>query len=202
MSLEHVLLAMLGQPASGYDLKAQFESGVRFFWSAEFGQIYPTLKAMQRKGWIEGRSEPSPKGPPRIVYTRTPEGTREFHAWLRSGPVMGNERFAWIAQLIHFGELHDLDATERFVEELSRKQSFVRDALANAITGVEIDHPQGESTMNDIVFHEWLALQVGLRAIQARIDWCEEAKRTIRARRERGSRKDQNPIRNERAIDE
>jgi DNA-binding PadR family transcriptional regulator len=187
MSLEHIMLAMLGKPRSGYDMKAEFEGGARFFWSAEFGQIYPTLRAMERKGWIESHGERSTKGPQRKVYRRTGEGARVFHEWLRSGPTIGSERFAWIAQLIYFGELGDLQASERFVESLRIQQSGVRDALSGALKYVEADHPQGETTMSDVVFHEWLALQVGIRAIQARIDWCEEAVRHIHARRARGA---------------
>ncbi len=103
MSLEHILMAMLKRPASGYDLKAEFESGAKFFWSAEFGQIYPTLQALEKKGWLKSQREPSEKGPPRKVYQRTELGDQEFYAWLRSGPAIGTERFAWIAQLLHLG---------------------------------------------------------------------------------------------------
>ena len=83
---------MLGEPGSGYDLKAAFEGGAKFFWSAEFGQIYPALKSMERKGWLVSESVPSEKGPSRKVYRRTHDGNQELHTWLRSGPVMGVER--------------------------------------------------------------------------------------------------------------
>ena len=38
MPLEHILLGTLARPASGYDLKAGFESSARHFWYAELQQ--------------------------------------------------------------------------------------------------------------------------------------------------------------------
>ena len=35
MSLEHILLGLLREPASGYDLKAIFDERIQHFWAAE-----------------------------------------------------------------------------------------------------------------------------------------------------------------------
>ncbi len=48
MSLQHILLGLLREPASGYDLKAYFDKSVRYFWAAELSQIYPTLQRMEK----------------------------------------------------------------------------------------------------------------------------------------------------------
>ncbi|MYK68861.1 MAG: PadR family transcriptional regulator, partial [Gammaproteobacteria bacterium] len=44
MSLDHILLGLLRDPATGYDLKSAFSERIRHFWSAELSQIYPALK--------------------------------------------------------------------------------------------------------------------------------------------------------------
>ena len=132
MSLEHILLGMLQQPASGYDLRSEFESGARFFWSAELSQIYPTLKRMEKRGWLESRLEPSPKGPDRRVYQRTLVGRDVLRDWLLSGPATGSERFAFIGQLVFMGELDDLEATLEFLMELREELSARRQALSKA----------------------------------------------------------------------
>lgn len=191
MSLEHILLAMLHKPGTGYDLKAEFEGGAKFFWSAEYGQIYPTLQAMQKKGWLTSTQEPSEKGPPRKVYRRTKKGNNELHEWLRSGPATGTERFAWIGQLLHLWELDDLDATQSFIERFREKQTFVRDLLRGALTGIEAAHPKGEETMSENEFHDWLALQFAVRAIDARIDWCLQAEGIIGTRKARTKKANQ-----------
>ena len=49
MSLELILLSLLDQPASGYDLKREFEAGAATFWPAQLSQVYPTLKRLEAR---------------------------------------------------------------------------------------------------------------------------------------------------------
>ena len=118
MSLDHILLGMLRTPASGYDVKRGFSEGTRHFWSAELSQIYPALKKLEERGWLASRLQPPAKGPPRRVYHRTAEGLAELIRWLSSGPRMGTERFAYLAQLCFMHEIDDLEATSDFMLEL------------------------------------------------------------------------------------
>ena len=87
MSLQHILLGMLEQPASGYDLKQAFEQQQAHYWSANLAQIYPTLNRMEEKGLLASAEQPSPKGPPRRVYRRTSAGREALVDWLTGGPV-------------------------------------------------------------------------------------------------------------------
>ena len=52
MSLDHILLGLLREPATGYDLGNAFSENVRHFWSAELSQIYPTLKRLEQRGML------------------------------------------------------------------------------------------------------------------------------------------------------
>ena len=113
MSLDHILLGLLREPGTGYDLGNAFSENVRHFWSAELSQIYPTLKRLERRGMLESRVEPSPKGPNRRVYALTEEGRAELLRWLRGGPAVGTERFAYLAQLYFMDALGDLCETPR-----------------------------------------------------------------------------------------
>jgi DNA-binding PadR family transcriptional regulator len=182
MSLEHILLGMLREPASGYDLKAEFQQGCRHFWSAELSQIYPALQRMEESGWLRSHREPSPRGPERRVYRRTAEGARELHRWLRGGAVMGTERFAYIGQLIFHGELGDLDATRSFLDDLRGKLL----AYLGLLEGVEADlraaHPRFPDDLTDHELHEYLSLRIGVRSLRAKVDACDEGLALVRAR--------------------
>ncbi|HKW51009.1 MAG TPA: PadR family transcriptional regulator, partial [Candidatus Eisenbacteria bacterium] len=68
MSLEFILLGLLRRPASGYDLKKFFDEGIGYFWAAELSQIYPTLKRLEKRGWVRGRAAASKRGSGRRVY--------------------------------------------------------------------------------------------------------------------------------------
>jgi len=52
MSLRHIMLGMLREPHSGYDLKKGFDRSLRNFWRAELSQIYPLLQKMDDEGLL------------------------------------------------------------------------------------------------------------------------------------------------------
>ena len=77
MTLDHILLGLLREPQSGYELKAAFDLSLNYFWPAELSQIYRNLKRLEADGAVTSRSAPSEKGPERRVYSLTPAGRRK-----------------------------------------------------------------------------------------------------------------------------
>lgn len=183
MSLENILLGMLREPASGYDLKARFNEGPRYFWPAELSQIYPTLQKLEKNGKLASSIEPSRKGPPRRVYRRTPAGRKQLLKWLKSGPQLGTERFAYLGQLIFMHELEDLEATTEFILELRSKLFSVLAILKQA----EQELPSGDrnpcESLADDGLHDYLCLRMGLHSLTAKVAWCDEALEQLQTRR-------------------
>jgi PadR family transcriptional regulator, regulatory protein AphA len=182
MSLEHILLGLLETPATGYSLKQEIDEGVRYFWSADLAQIYPTLQSMEKRGWLRSKREASPHGPQRRVYRRTAAGTRQLHRWLKAEPIMGVERFAYIGQLIYLYQLHDLETTLQFMQQLRAKQCTVLRALKNTYKEVEDAANDADKDPSTEAFHAWLSLGLGIQAISARIAWCDAVIPTIQLR--------------------
>ena len=80
----YVILGMLAWgPRSGYDIKADVDKSVRFFWAASYGQIYPELKRLSEAGLIEGQAQ---GGRRRTVYRITDLGAEALEAWLTEEP--------------------------------------------------------------------------------------------------------------------
>jgi PadR family transcriptional regulator AphA len=78
MDVKTVCLGMLtGGPASGYDLKKQFESSFAHFFAAGYGSIYPALSWLSENGLVECEEIPQEGKPDRKVYQITTEG-RQF----------------------------------------------------------------------------------------------------------------------------
>ncbi len=175
MSLRHILLGMLREPASGYDLQREFNEGERHFWSANLNQIYPTLDRMEKAGWLRSRREPSPSGPQRRVYTRTAKGKRELLAWIRSDPIVGKERFAYLGQLISLSELDDLEHTARFFRTLRDMLGNTLNLLKHTAAPLEQRHAENPGALSANEFHEYLALRMGLRSLSAKVSWCNES---------------------------
>ena len=183
MSLDHILLGMLGAPASGYDIKRGFSEGTRHFWSAELSQIYPALRKLEERGWLKSRLEPPARGPRRRVYHRTAEGRAELTRWLARGPEMGTQRFAYVAQLCFMHELGDLEATSDFMVEL---RSRLRELLALLEQAESESAGPGGARLDALSaedFHVYLAVRMGVRSLRSKVAWCDEALAHIARRR-------------------
>src|SRR5688500_1608528 len=118
MNLDHILLGLLQSPATGYDLKRLFDEGIGSFWAAEFSQIYSTRNRLEAAGLLRSWKEPSSKGPQRRVYEITPAGRNALAEWLKSPPVVRDERHSYLAQLYLMSALGDLSQSLRFMEAL------------------------------------------------------------------------------------
>lgn len=84
MTVKHALLGLLTQePMHGYELKTVFEETVGTLWELNIGQIYNTLRLLERDGLVELQSqEQEGRGPPRKVYAITETGREELARWL------------------------------------------------------------------------------------------------------------------------
>lgn len=83
-TLEHAILGMLsGQPRSGYDVRRAFLTHLRYY-SDSPGTIYPALRRMEAKGWIEAApiTEAGHDNRSRRPFALTPAGRQELIAWL------------------------------------------------------------------------------------------------------------------------
>lgn len=175
MSLDNILLGLLQEPASGYDVKAMFEEQAQHFWHAELSQIYPTLKRLESRGLLESRSERSDRGPDRRVYRITDEGRGELRRWLREGPSIGRDRLEYVAQIFFLGELDDADERQAFLDRLEAALR-VRAGTFAGIEAMIVAETGGPEQMDDDLLWMYLSLRMGQRVVRARLAWLEEAR--------------------------
>ncbi len=182
MSLDHILLGLLRQPASGYDLKAVFDQGMAHFWAAELSQIYPTLKRLEKRRWLRSRAAASKRGHGRRVYETTPAGRRALRQWLAAGPQIGDERFAYLAQIYLMDELGDLRQTLKFFSILRDSVSHKLESLRQLERRWTEEDPRYPHALPLPDFHVHLTLRVGLLTLASKLKWCDESIRRIRDR--------------------
>lgn len=181
MSLDHILLGMLRQPATGYDLGREFAESAQHFWYADRSQIYPALKKLQAKGLLRAWEAPSERGPKRRVYETTPAGHAELRSWLNSGPKIGRDRLGYVAQTFFLGELGDFEESLRIVAtmraEWEQKLSYLEYAER------EVTTEYGDWSHFDVDgFHHYAALRMGLHQYRSKLAWCDETSERLRSR--------------------
>ncbi|MEM7505048.1 MAG: PadR family transcriptional regulator [Pseudomonadota bacterium] len=175
MSLKHILLGILREPQSGYDIKNEFNRSLKNFWNANLSQIYPELKKLETNGLLRSKQVESASGPNRRVYRRTAKGNRELKAWLQKGPSVGEERIGYLAQVYFLSEL-DSDAERiEFMKELRDHMAHWLDYLESAEKGWSNDDPRYPDALPDEFFYAQFTLDLGIRRVRATLEWCNDS---------------------------
>jgi DNA-binding PadR family transcriptional regulator len=90
MSISHALLALLSEgPKYGLQLREEFEARTGEVWPLNAGQVYTTLRRLERDGLVEpedGDDEAGDEEARQKVYRITAAGEQELGAWLRTPP--------------------------------------------------------------------------------------------------------------------
>ncbi|MCZ6835348.1 MAG: PadR family transcriptional regulator [Planctomycetota bacterium] len=190
MNLDSILLAMLKEPTTGYQLKSAFDQNPSHFWPAELSQIYRTLKRLEESGFLKVSTESSDRGPQRRVYRLTATGRKHLHEELAKEPVViSRQRLPYIAQLFFLHELDDLQATREFIQCI-REQCITQLATYKKITQqAKAEYGGSLDDATDEAFHKFLTLDVGIRTSKARLKWCDETIEQIDRRLTKGKRK-------------
>ncbi len=182
MSLQHILLGILQEPKSGYDVKKMFDEIFSNFWSAELSQIYPQLKKLADNGKLSITEEESSKGPNKKVYQTTQQGIEELVEWIEQGPVVHTERHAYLAQTFF---LNSLDATEKkleFMQALHKEMHDWHQGLCTTLEHVKAEHKNFPYELEDEDFYPLLTLMMGVKKVGAIVEWCDEAIELIKLR--------------------
>ena len=123
--LELAVLGLLKERAMhGYELRKQLTQRLGFFWTVSFGSLYPSLRKLERRGWVEKARPPATSGRRKQVYRITPTGEREFLNLLEEGPDVGGED-KFPLRLAFFRYLRP----ETRIRLLERRKAYLQDRL-------------------------------------------------------------------------
>lgn len=128
MDVKTVCLGMLTDgPASGYDLKKQFESSFAHFFAAGYGSIYPALSSLADSGLVECEEIPQEGKPDRKVYRITNPG-RDFLSEALQNPCPCHKvRSEFLATMCfaHLMRPQDIEAVlDHRLEDIGRYQAM------------------------------------------------------------------------------
>jgi DNA-binding PadR family transcriptional regulator len=160
---------------SGYDIKKFIEQTINYFWRESFGQIYPALKQLASEGLVSAEEEASTDGPNRIVYSITQAGRRDLQAWLREPHESEVPRVELLLKLF-FGPQVSPDVN---LEHIARERDQVAESLATLEEIAAWLQRERGSTLGFPYY--MLTVRQGILSYEAKLAWCDEAERTIRA---------------------
>lgn len=151
---------------SGYDVKRFLEGTIAHFWNESYGQIYPTLKALEAEGLVEGRDDEG-DGRGRRVYTLTLAGLAELRRWLAEPPEPDVPRYEMSLKLFFSDQL----PVETTLEHL-RTHRAGHAAMLDAYRGKEAELRARLAGSPRLPY--WLAvLGGGIRYAEMVVEWCD-----------------------------
>ena len=104
--LREAILGLLAiRPMSGYDLSRSYRRALQQIWYAPLGQIYPTLRNMQRDGLLRVTVKVQHDRPNRKVYSLTSEGRGLLVMWLSQPAVLPRMHHEFIHKLFLLGNV-------------------------------------------------------------------------------------------------
>lgn len=108
--LREAILGLLSiKPMTGYDLLRAYKRAMQQIWYAPLGQVYPTLRQMQRAGLLRVTVKVQQHRPNRKVYSLTAEGRRLLAEWLVEPAELPRMHHEFIHKLFL---LRNVDAAE------------------------------------------------------------------------------------------
>ena len=139
---------------SGYDVARSYKRALRRIWQAPIGQIYPTLRAMEREGVLEVDIEIQEDRPNRKVYRLGRQGVEAFQEWIASPPELPVVHHEFIHTLFLLDHV-PAEQRQALIEDYAKRcWAWVGD-LVNADKRLRsaLDGPYGES-----VYYQLLAI--------------------------------------------
>ena len=182
MSLKHILLGILQEPKSGYDVKKIFDQVFSNFWAAELSQIYPQLKKLSADNFLTVNEVESEKGPNKKIYQTTATGKKELVSWLIKGPETHTEKLAYLAQTFFLGALEDDQQRLKFLEDLLEHMSIWHQSLVSVQNDMKLEFKNYPHDLPDEEFYPNLTLMLGVKKVGAKVEWVKESIALLRER--------------------
>ena len=175
---DFVILGLLSEsPLTGYQIKKLIDVRFKFFWNESYGQLYPALKSLDRRGLIEETEEGMASKRSQKTYRITKEGMSGLQAWL-CRPVERETVRLEILLKLYFSNLTD-DAVicghlEAF-QETHKRDLVILQTFERELRLIIDEHPNHLQVLQ--------VVDLGLKINEAYLAWSRE---TIRLLEERG----------------
>jgi DNA-binding PadR family transcriptional regulator len=176
---------------SGYALRRALTAAAGTFWSESYGQIYPALLELRRRGWARRIDDPgaapgSRRAPPRRarhLYEITAKGEGALLRWLAEPPRTVPPRRELLLKL-YLGDRDMVDAPAAWVRRLlldeTERLRHVRRMMETLPRGAH-----GHRSLR----HWLMSLEFVAMQSEASIAWCQRTLATLGIMQEAAARR-------------
>lgn len=164
--LDYVILGMvLNDDLTGYDIKKYIEKGIGVFYKASYGSLYPALKKMTEKGYLNMHEKPQ-GGRQKNYYRITDTGNKVFMDWLVSPMNVLDGTNTHLAKVYFFDKL-PADIRERqLLEHEINNENYL-----HKLEALEKEYDKLDN--KDCFYYKLSTLYYGISITRETIKWCQ-----------------------------
>lgn len=167
--MDCVILGLLNHESlTGYEIKKRMDTTFKFFWSASYGSIYPTLNSLVNDGMVT-KLETTDNGRNKVVYTITDVGKEYLKKWLALPVTKDELRYETLLKLF-FGSEIGSDATlehiHNFEAKIKNELPYLQGAV-HELTKIKDDEETHKYFLLTAMF--------GKMVYDVYLEWCEYA---------------------------
>jgi DNA-binding PadR family transcriptional regulator len=170
-TLEFALFGLLRQKdQAGYDLRKTFTETAMRHYSDSPGSIYPALRRLQTRGWIEAAPKDR-RG--REVFHPSPAGVSAFVEWLSRDLTYNDVVLRSPEMMLRFAFMDGnvpRSTAIRFLDQFERELNVYVGELRAQFDPMAANFP---------VHTGVLAFQSGIEGMEAQLSWAREARRRL-----------------------
>lgn len=168
--LREAILGLLAvRPMTGYDLSLSYRRALQQIWYAPLGQVYPTLRKMQRDGLLKVTVKVQHHRPNRKIYSLTAQGQKLLVGWLSAPAALPNMHHEFIHKLFLFSAINSANRGELVRTYVKRCEDWGRDLRrAEAMLEPSLRGPNAESAWFQLLSLRHLCRIVECEAASAR----------------------------------
>jgi PadR family transcriptional regulator, regulatory protein AphA len=163
-------------PMSGYDLKQLSSWSVGHFWREGYGQIYPTLRQLEKQRLVTKKTQRQKGKPDRNVYSLTPAGLERLRQWLASPANPEVPRNELLLKMF-FGQWTPSSISRSHIEEHRERCRQELTEFAAIRQRLAEEHAADPG----LPFWE-MTLSYGEHVGKAQLAWCEETLKKLKVK--------------------
>src|SRR4051812_16608985 len=179
MALEHaILVSLLEQPGSGYELARRFERSIGRFWPATHQQIYRVLRRMETDGWVIVQEIGQGGRPDKRSYSVAAPGRAALTTWLRA-PVQQEAVRHELAVKIRGAAFDDAHGRAALITEVERYRVTHESTLRRYLNGERRDFLDA-GALDTPQRLQHAVLRGGIAYERMVLDWLDDVLDTLR----------------------
>lgn len=171
--LDCVILGLLSHESmTGYEIKKRMDTTFKFFWSASYGSIYPTLNSLVNDGMVT-KLETKENGRDKVIYTITDAGKGYLKRWLALPVTKDELRYETLLKVFFGGETGS-DVTLEHICNFEAKIKSELPYLQGAVHELA-------KIQDDEEAHKYFLLTAmfGKMVYESYLEWCEYARKIL-----------------------